>query len=134
MGLQGFSVGMLGFYWVWKHHFCWESGPVVPRLEGISAPRGVAKHSVCLNTASPFQSSCPVLAMDSSCSLLKAGVCSIMLVENQLPGQCAELAPHCNTVSGIAGWQGCTGMGRVRLPWCCIFSHIAVSHRKVKAM
>lgn len=67
-----------------------------------------------------------------SCSLLKAGVCSIMLVGNQLPGQCAELPPHCNTVFEVVRWQGFTGMGCMRLPWCCIFSHVTVSYRKVK--
>lgn len=65
---------------------CWVSGPVASRLEGISAPRGVAKHSVPVNVSSLSWSPCPALAVASSCALLKAGVCSIIWVGNQLPG------------------------------------------------
>lgn len=111
---------------------CWGPGPVAPRLEGISAARGVAKHSVPVNVSSPSWSPCPALAVASFCSLLKAGVCSITCVGNWLPEPCAHLAPHYSIGFGTAGWQGCTRMDHMHLASCCIFSHITVSHRKVK--
>lgn len=116
-------------YWGRKHHLC--AGDLVQQHRGW---RGSLLQEELPNFLNPSWSLYPALVVPSSCSLLKAGVCSSIWVGNQLPGPHAQLMFFWSIVLELAGWQGCTRTGCLHLPSCCIFSNLTISHRRVKVM